>query len=119
MERAQACIFPLISMLNGKSCIRQLVSGIVICTGLVSAQDRPAERAETAGHLFNPAKANWSPETLSRLRVPAGFRINVFAARMGNTRMMAVSPSGGVYVTRRNTEDVIFLRDTDGVCISG
>ncbi|HYI96021.1 MAG TPA: hypothetical protein VEX68_20935 [Bryobacteraceae bacterium] len=87
----------------------------LICTsvGFISAQSRPLERAETVGYLVNPAKTEWSPSVVNRLRAPAGFTISVFAQELGNLRMIAVSPAGGVYITRRNSQDASLLRDTD------
>src|SRR5690606_39949787 len=41
-------------------------------------------------------------------------RVDVFATGMGNPRMMAVAPDGGVYITRPRTGDVVLLRDRDG-----
>jgi len=40
--------------------------------------------------------------------------VDVFATGMGNPRMMAVAPDGGVYITRPRTGDVVLLRDRDG-----
>lgn len=81
---------------------------------IASAQMSPLERAQTVGHLTNPAQGTWSPEVASMLRVPSGFGIGVFASRLGNIRMMAVSASGTVYATRRNLGEVVMIRDRDG-----
>lgn len=77
-------------------------------------QTRPLEQAQTIGNLKNPAQQEWSESVVSRLRAPEGFRIAVFATRLGNPRMMAVSEAGTVYVTRRNTGDVVMLKDNNG-----
>lgn len=50
---------------------------------------------------------------LSALRVPAGFRISMFAEGLGNARMLAVADDGTIYLTRREEGDVQMLRDTN------
>lgn len=69
------------------------------------------------GTALEPTPVPFQDSMLSRLRVPAGFRINVFAKDMANARWMAVRPSGDVYVSRRDQGDIVLLRDTnrDGV----
>jgi glucose/arabinose dehydrogenase len=51
---------------------------------------------------------------VSRLQVPDGFQVNVFAQGLGNVRMMAVLPDGTIFVTRREEGDMIALTDQDG-----
>jgi Raf kinase inhibitor-like YbhB/YbcL family protein len=61
------------------------------------------------GHVFLPPELP-APE-LSAVKVPAGFKIARFADGLGNVRMLAVSPEGNVYVTRRDEGDVLLLKD--------
>jgi Raf kinase inhibitor-like YbhB/YbcL family protein len=61
------------------------------------------------GHVFLPPELP-APE-LSGVKVPAGFKITRFAEGLGNVRMLAVSPEGNVYVTRREEGDVLLLKD--------
>jgi glucose/arabinose dehydrogenase len=51
---------------------------------------------------------------LSRLKLPEGFQVNVFASGLGNVRMMAVAPDGTLFVTRRDEGDLIAFKDEDG-----
>jgi glucose/arabinose dehydrogenase len=81
----------------------------------------PEARAEserigkaTLSHVARPETAPFRPELLRRLSLPPGFRIDVFAQQLGDPRMMAVGPDGGVYVTRPKQGDVLLLRDRDG-----
>lgn len=76
-------------------------------TAPLTAYASPAGRAKTTAR-----------ETLARLRVPAGFRVTVFAEGLGNPRMLAVGDDGTVYVTRRDSNDVLALRD-DGTGKAG
>jgi glucose/arabinose dehydrogenase len=73
--------------------------------------------ASPNGTILEPTALPFSEALLSRLKVPAGFRISVFAKDAGNVRMMAVAPNGDVYVSRRSQNDVLLLRDKnrDGV----
>ena len=75
---------------------------------VVQGQQAPRSgQAET--HTYVPARAVWSDSVVSRLKVPEGFRIEVFAAGLGGPRMLAVGEDGTVYVTRRDSGDVLAL----------
>ncbi len=50
----------------------------------------------------------------ARLSVPEGFTIGVFARDLVNPRMLAFSPDGALYATRRSVGDVVMLKDSDG-----
>lgn len=52
-------------------------------------------------------------EYLSRLQLPEGFQVNVFARGLGNARWMAIAPDGTVFLTRRAEGDVVALTDAD------
>lgn len=65
-------------------------------------------------HVFKPAKVAATPERIAGLKVPPGFRVGVFAAGLGNARIVAVAPDGTVYVSRRDEGDVLMLKDADG-----
>lgn len=53
-------------------------------------------------------------EQVARLRAPEGFAVTVFARDLVNPRMLAFSPDGTLYATRRSVGDVVMLRDADG-----
>jgi Raf kinase inhibitor-like YbhB/YbcL family protein len=50
----------------------------------------------------------------SLLKLPDGFRAELFAENLINPRMLAVSSSGKLYATRRSVGDVILIEDADG-----
>ncbi len=58
-----------------------------------------------------PERREFSATSVQELRVPPGFRVQVFASGLGNPRMMAVAPEGDVYVTLREQGQVLRLRD--------
>lgn len=64
--------------------------------------------------VFKPAKVAATAERVAALKAPPGFRINVFASGLGNSRILAVAPDGTVYVSRREEGDVLMLKDADG-----
>lgn len=74
----------------------------------------PVERAadvEVTTHIVKPLQL--PPPDVKQLRVPDGFKIEVFARDLGNARMLAIGPEGRVYVTRREQGDVLML-EPDG-----
>ncbi len=68
----------------------------------------PPADTRITGHIFQPVKL--PPPPVSTFRVPDGFKIERFAENLGNARMLAVSPDGAVYVTRREQGDVLMLK---------
>lgn len=48
------------------------------------------------------------------IKLPPGFKIEVYASGVRNARSMALSPSGTLYVGTRSRGSVYALRDTDG-----
>lgn len=61
------------------------------------------------GHIFQPTELPAPP--LDQLKVPDGFKIERYAEHLGNARVLAVSPAGNVYVTRRDSSDVLMIKD--------
>jgi Raf kinase inhibitor-like YbhB/YbcL family protein len=62
---------------------------------------------EVVGHVFKPTSLP-APE-VAALHVPKGFQITKLADNLGNARMLAVGKTGAVYVSRRETGDVLML----------
>ncbi|MGE0131321.1 MAG: sorbosone dehydrogenase family protein [Blastocatellales bacterium] len=54
-----------------------------------------------------------TPPTPADLKVPAGFKVSVFASDVTGARLMAVSPDGVLYVARQPKGDVVALPDRD------
>lgn len=50
----------------------------------------------------------------SRLKLPRGYSVSVWAQGLGNTRMIAVASNGDIYVSRRSEADIIRLADRNG-----
>lgn len=83
-----------------------LVSGL----GLVSAQDEPQPNTIT-GSTFLTESLPFTDDLLEELTLPEGFEVSVFARDLGSARVMAISDSGVIYVSRRGENDVIALFD--------
>ena len=97
----------------------ELVGVFVMVVGIFAsysgnAQEKPAQRTEVVGHLFTPARQQFSESMAANLRLPKGFRAQIFARNLGQPRMMAVGSNGTIYVTRPKHNDVVALRDHDG-----
>lgn len=87
------------------------MAAAVVVNHAVSAAEpssKPVSDVQITGHVFQPAAL--PPPASTALRVPEGFAIEVVAKDLGNTRMLAVSEQGHLYVTRRETGDVLLLR---------
>jgi len=55
----------------------------------------------------------FKPEMVRLLKTPPGWQVNLAASGLGKPRMLYTSPTGGLYVTRRDGGDVLFLEDKD------
>jgi glucose/arabinose dehydrogenase len=81
----------------------------------VPAQEEKPAVTTITGSVFRPPLVPASEERIAALKVAEGFTVTVFAKELGKPRMMAVSPEGRVYVTRRGENgDVLMLQDKDG-----
>lgn len=68
------------------------------------------------GSILEPVPVPVAPdaEQVAKLTVPEGFTVSVFARDLVNPRMLAFSPDGVLYATRRSVGDVVMLKDADG-----
>lgn len=58
-----------------------------------------------------PKKVAFSETLMKQLKLPQGFKVNVFAKGLTHPRMMALAPDGTVYVTDPKKDQVIALID--------
>jgi glucose/arabinose dehydrogenase len=77
-----------------------------------SVDGRPADSGMLVAN--RPELRPFMPAMVNELRVPTGFRVQIFASQLGNPRMMATTPEGDVYVTVRAQSQVLRLRDMNG-----
>jgi glucose/arabinose dehydrogenase len=62
--------------------------------------------------LFNNTPASKLP--LSQIKLPEGFKIEIYAEAVKNARSMCLSPNGTLFVGTRDAGNVYALQDTDG-----
>lgn len=65
------------------------------------------------GHIIRPVVVTPTDELIKSLKVPAGFKVEVFAKNLGKPRMLLVMPNGNVYVTNRQAGTVTLLKDAN------
>lgn len=82
--------------------------------GMVSCNTSNGELvADAVADSTDVAKPEQSNDLLSRLNLPDGFQVSVFA-EVENARSLAMSPSGTIYVGNRSEDKVYALQDTNG-----
>jgi len=64
-------------------------------------------------NVWKPLKTSADESHIAQLHVPEGFKVNVFARELKNARVLAVAPSGDVYVSRRDQGDVLLIKDAN------
>ena len=80
-------------------------------TVIAHAEDQISPTEITA-HVLKPKAVAATEERLASLQIPEGFHLEKYADGLGKPRMLAFHPSGsGLYVTRRDEGDVLFLQD--------
>ena len=73
----------------------------------VLAAGPPAEQAESTLHPFAPHMTGRSAKELplDKLKVPAGFKVEVWAEGIPEARSLALGDKGTVFVSNRNCEE--------------
>lgn len=66
------------------------------------------------GQMARPAPAGDLEQRVAALKLPAGFSAAVFATKLGTPRMMAVSPSGVLYVSNLRDGKILALPSQGG-----
>lgn len=85
---------------------------------LLSASVAYAEEGKVAAkvavplqsYILQPVELPLPP--VGELKMPAGFSVSRVAENLGNTRILAISPQGHLYITRREQGDVLMLPKT-------
>ncbi|MEW5683918.1 MAG: YbhB/YbcL family Raf kinase inhibitor-like protein [Pseudomonadota bacterium] len=78
------------------------------------AQQGDGTEVPISTNVFKPDKRDPTPARMSGIKAPAGFAVTAFAMGLKNARILAVSPSGAVYLSRRDQGDVLLLKDSNG-----
>ncbi|MDW7693329.1 sorbosone dehydrogenase family protein [Flammeovirgaceae bacterium SG7u.111] len=78
-----------------------------------AAQQGQAE-AEEEQEESTPISGFETDLPLEKIKLPAGFKISVYAKEVKNARSMVLSPSNTLFVGNRTSKNVYALRDEDG-----
>ena len=78
----------------------------------LSAQPKPSDliQQKVVGYIYKPEKVKPTADRIKTLSVPEGFVVQPWAQGLGKPRMLAVADDGTVYVSRRDSGDVLMLR---------
>src|SRR5690606_31723860 len=83
-------------------------------TGVVPEEPDGHIAVDARNSTVRPGARQFSPDLLSALTLPEGFRISVFAEGLEEPRTIVVHENGDVYIAERSAGQVRLLRDTDG-----
>lgn len=86
----------------------------MLITTAAQAQQGDGTEVQITTNVFKPNKVAATSDRIGELKVPEGFSVQPFAQGLGNSRIIAVSDQGFVYVSRREEGDVLLLKDEDG-----
>src|SRR4051812_598393 len=80
-----------------------------LCHAQVKGAVGIASDVTIEGSILEPEKLSVTDDDklTSLLKVPQGFKVQVYARELINPRMLAVSADGTVYATRRTVGDVV------------
>jgi len=90
-----------------------LAAALCLVFGSATAQQGDGTQFSTKINVWKPNKVEATPERIRALKAPPGFTVSAFATGLKNARIIAVAPSGDIYVSRRDQGDVLLLRDTN------
>lgn len=93
--------------------VASITAATLLC-GVAFAQQGDGTEVQITTNIFKPNKVAATSDRISQLKLPEGFSVEPFAQGLGNSRIIAVSDKGFVYVSRREEGDVILLKDENG-----
>src|SRR3954471_355094 len=86
---------------------------LALTSAALAQEQKLPQGVDVSSSTFRAERRDFSEDFLNRLRLPPGFKVNVFATGAGKPRMIALADDGTIYITRRGN-DVITLKDKDG-----
>lgn len=101
--------------MNSKTIFRIIPMVAALAFSGASAQrGTPPGDVTKITHSTNyPEHLDFVPEMVKLLKVPEGWEVSVAASGLGKPRMLYHTPNGNIYITRRDTGDVLLLKDTN------
>ncbi|PWE52963.1 PEBP family protein [Metarhizobium album] len=101
-------------MKSGLTRAALFAGALILPANIVNAQQGDGTDVQITTNIFKPNKVAATSDRIGQLKVPEGFTVQPFAQGLGNSRIIAVSDQGYVYVSRREEGDVLLLKDEDG-----
>ncbi|WP_312223719.1 YbhB/YbcL family Raf kinase inhibitor-like protein [Rhizobium rhizoryzae] len=101
-------------MKSGLTRAALFAGALILPANIVNAQQGDGTDVQIITNIFKPNKVAATSDRIGQLKVPEGFTVQPFAQGLGNSRIIAVSDQGYVYVSRREEGDVLLLKDEDG-----
>ena len=92
--------------------VAALLSQLVFTAHVAMAETNVAAKVALPIQSYILQPAELPPPAISELKVPQGFSVSKVAENLGNARVLAISPQGNLYVTRREQGDVLMLPKT-------
>ena len=91
-----------------------LLAALALTPGCYKLKGALEASTSARSELARPGKEPVTAQTLARLRVPPGFRVDVWAQELEGPRVLALAPDGSVLVSSPGQGQVLRLRDADG-----
>lgn len=90
------------------------LSAALCATQINALRGTPPKEVVTITHTTNyPEHLDFLPEMVKLLNVPHGYTVAIAASGLGKPRMLYHTSDGKLYITRRDTGDVLLLKDTN------
>jgi glucose/arabinose dehydrogenase len=92
-----------------------LIAFLVFTSDAISQRGVPPRKKFRSTYVAKYAQhLDFLPPMVKLLNVPDGWEVSIAASGLGRIRMMQLTPEGGMYVTRRDGADVLYLKDANG-----
>lgn len=88
-----------------------LVTAFVFSNASAQRGIPPKEITKITHSTNYPEHLDFLPEMVNLLKVPDGWTVSIAASGLGKPRMLYYTPDGNLYITRRDTGDVLLLKD--------
>ena len=86
---------------------------VALVAAAANAQQGKLTDVTIEGHVYEPARLPPTDARVAGLQIPAGFAIQRFAEGLDRPRILALGPNEQIYVTQRDSGNVVMLRDVD------
>jgi glucose/arabinose dehydrogenase len=92
--------------------IKLLLVTLLFCIFAIAQKGIPPKDVVNINMVTKyPTQLDFSPELVKTLKVPAGWEVTAVASGLGKPRMLYIAAGGRLYITRRDTGDVVVLSE--------